>query len=132
MLGTIKLGYFTAAGGDTAGPDWVSPAAGSLGVYTTRVAIADITLTASDPESNGENFAVSAGSLPSGLSLTDNGNGTATISGTPDYVSSETISSFTVEATDNSGNATGRNFSITVRPNYWGDSSDGAYSDGND
>ena len=132
MLGTIRLGYFTAAGGDTAGPDWVSPAAGSLGTYTVTVAISNITLTASDPEGNGENFAVSAGSLPSGLSLTDNGDGTATISGTPDYVSSETTSSFTVEATDDSGNATGRNFTITVRPNYWGDSSDGAYSNAND
>ena len=132
MLGTIKLGYFTAAGGDTAGPDWVSPAAGNLGTFTSTVAIDDITLTASDPESNGENFSISSGSLPSGLSLTDNGDGTATISGTPDYVSSETTSSFTVEVADDSANATGRNFSITVRPNYWGDSSDGAYSDGND
>lgn len=132
MLGTIKLGYFTAAGGDTVGPDWVSPAAGNLGTFTSTVAIDDITLTASDPESNGENFSISSGSLPSGLSLTDNGNGTATISGTPAYVSSETTSSFTVEVADDSANATGRNFSITVRPNYWGDSSDGAYSNAND
>ena len=132
VLGTAKFTYFSTSGGDTAGPDWTSPAAGSLGVYTSTVAIADITLEASDPESNGENFSVTSGSLPAGLSLNDNGNGTATISGTPDYVSSETVSNFTVTVEDDSSNGTDRAFSITVRPNYWGDSSDGAYSDAND
>lgn len=132
VLGTAKFTYFSTSGGDTVGPDWTSPDAGSLGVYTSTVAITDITLEASDPESNGENFSVTSGSLPAGLSLTDNGNGTATISGTPDYVSSETVSNFTVTVEDDSTNGTDRAFSITVRPNYWGDSSDGAYSDAND
>ena len=128
-LGSARFGL---GGGDANAPEWNSPASGSLGIFTVTVAISNITLQATDPEDNGVNYAVTSGSLPTGITLTDNGDDTATISGTPSYVSSETISAFTVTATDDAGNENGRAFTMTVRPNYWGDSSDGAYSDGND
>lgn len=118
--------------GDINAPEWDSPDAGSLGTFTVTVAISNITLQATDPEGASVSFTITSGSLPSGLSFTDNSDGTATISGTPSYVSSETTSNFTVTAEDEAGNQNGRAFSITVRPNYWGDSSDGAYSNGND
>lgn len=117
--------------GDINAPEWDTDA-GSLGTFTVTVAISNITLQATDPEGASVSFTITSGSLPSGLSFTDNSDGTATISGTPSYVSSETTSNFTVTAEDEAGNQNGRAFSITVRPNYWGDSSDGAYSNGND
>ena len=118
--------------GDINAPEWNSPAAGSLGIFTVTIAITNITLQATDPEGAAVTLTITSGSLPSGISMTDNGNGTATISGTPTFVSSETVSSFTVTAEDEAGNQNGRAFSMTVRPNYWGDSSDGTYSNEND
>jgi len=64
--------------------------------------------------------------------MADNGDGTATISGTPGQVTSSTTSNFTVTASDDNGNESPRAFSITIQPNYFGDGSDGAYSNEND
>ena len=132
-LGSHKFASFSL--GDADGPVWTT-GAGSLGTFRPGVAIssqsANITLQAADEAGNGENFAITSGSLPTGLSMADNGNGTATISGTPGQVTSSTTSNFTVTATDDNGNGTDRAFSITIQPNYFGDSSDGTYNDEND
>jgi tricorn protease-like protein len=47
-----------------------------------------------------------SGPLPSGLTFTDNGNGTATLSGTPDGVSNVGVQTLTVTATNSHGVAT--------------------------
>ena len=47
--------------------------------------------------------------------MADYGDGTATISGTPNQVTSSTTSNFTVTATDDNGNGTDRAFSDVGR-----------------
>ena len=132
-LGAYKLAIYSA--GDTSPPVW-STAAGTLGTFRPGKTIAsrsaDITVAASDEEGNGETFTITSGSLPTGLSMVDNGNGTATISGTPDQVTASAVATFTVTASDDNGNESPRVFTITIEPNYWGDSSDGAYDNEND
>jgi len=132
-LGSHKFASFSL--GDADGPVWTT-GAGALGTFRPGVAISsqatNITLQAADEAGNGENFAVTTGSLPTGLSMADNGDGTATISGTPGQVTSSTTSTFTVTASDDNGNESPREFSITIQPNYFGDGSDGAYSNEND
>ena len=132
-LGAYKLAVFAV--GDANPPVWVT-AAGLLGTFRPGKTIAsqdsNITVSASDEENNGENFSITSGALPSGLSFVDNGNGTATISGTPGQVTSSTTYNFDITAEDDFGNGDARSFSIVIEPNYWGDSSDGAYTGGND
>jgi hypothetical protein len=133
-LGAFKFATFSV--GDADGPVWTT-SAGSLGTRRPGIAISgqtggNFSLAAADEAGNGENFSVTIGSLPGGLTLTDNGDGTATIAGTPNTVTSSTTSTFTVTAEDDNGNGTDREFSITIEPNYYGDGSDGAFNDGND
>ena len=61
--------------------------------------------------SGASSFAVTTGSLPSGLSMTA---GTGAITGTADAVGSDTTSTFTVTATGDDASAT-RQFKITVK-----------------
>jgi|TARA_B100000212_G_scaffold3576_2_gene2646 hypothetical protein len=132
-LGAYKLAIYSA--GDTNPPVWTT-AAGLLGTFRPGKTIAsqsaDISVAAADEEGNGENFSITSGSLPTGLSMVDNGNGTATISGTPGQVTSSTTSNFDITVEDDKGNGDPRSFSIVIQPNYFGDSSDGAYTGGND
>ena len=87
MPGSHKLATFSL--GDADGPVWTTTA-GALGTFRPGRTIlsqsANITLQAADEAGNGENFAITSGSLPGGLSMADNGDGTATISGTPNQV----------------------------------------------
>ncbi len=55
------------------------------------------------------------GTLPPGIAWTDNGNGTATLAGTPDAVSTETAYPITLQATDGTGSVT-QSFTLTVAP----------------
>jgi hypothetical protein len=55
------------------------------------------------------------GALPNGITWTDNGNGTATFSGTPDTVTSDTDYPITLQATDGTGSVT-QPFTLTVAP----------------
>ena len=132
-LGSHKFASFSL--GDADGPVWTT-AAGALGTFRPGRTIlsqsANITLQAADEAGNGENFAITSGSLPGGLSMADNGDGTATISGTPEQVTASAVATFTVTASDDNGNESPRVFTITIEPNYWGDSSDGAYDNEND
>lgn len=132
-LGVYKFAFISV--GDANPPVWVT-AAGLLGTFRPGKTIAsqdsNITVSASDEEGNGENFTITSGSLPTGLSIVDNGDGTATISGTPGQVTSSTTSNFDITVEDDLGNGDARSFSIVIEPNYFGDGSDGAYSDAND
>jgi hypothetical protein len=86
-------------------PVW-STSAGSLGSFN-GAASANITLSASDPDSNTISFSVVSGSLPSGLSLSTSG----VITGT--FPDTSATASFTVRATANNFYAD-RAFSITT------------------
>ena len=54
-----------------------------------------------------------SGALPGGVSFTDNGNGTATLSGTPDAGSGGSYA-FTITANNGTGTAASQNFTLTV------------------
>ena len=132
-LGVTAIAF---RGGDLTAPTWTT-GAGTLGTFrpgrTLATQDANITVAAADDSGIPPSIALQTGSsLPSGLSLTDNSDGTATISGTPGLVTTGTTTNFYLEATDVSSNTTARQFSITIQPNYFGDSSDGAYSNEND
>ena len=76
-----------------------------------------ITVNATDPESAGNvTFELQSGSLPTGLSLSNEGSegGTAVISGNASAVGSDTTSNFVLRAVDAASNTTSRAFSITV------------------
>jgi hypothetical protein len=97
----VLTDYFDAGGGVT----WVTtsplPTATKDASYST-------TLEATDADATSVGYALTAGSLPTGLSL--NGS-TGVISGTPTTEESQT---FTVTATDAGGNASGREFVLAV------------------
>lgn len=91
-------------------PTWVT-ASGSLGTVVEDVAMSNITLSATDPESVGISYSIVSGALPSGVSLSSGG----TISGTPNvndsYNSSGVTHNFTVAANDGA-QTLNRSFSI--------------------
>ena len=96
-------------------PAWVT-SSGSLGtVSDSGRGSASFTIEASDPESGALtiNTTLVSGTLPTGSTLVDNGNGTATISGFS-AVGSNTTSTFTVRAADANSNTADRQFSIIV------------------
>jgi len=75
---------------------------------SVSIAAADLA-GASDPDGETITFSISAGSLPSGLSINSS---TAVISGSTDAVGSDTVSTFTVSAATSSQTVT-RQFTIT-------------------
>ena len=90
-------------------PAWQT-SAGSLGTFAAGDTISTITITAT----NATSFAVQSGSLPTGLSL-NTGSGSATITGTVSSgITSDTLFSFTVRATDAEGQTADRAFTIQV------------------
>ena len=90
-------------------PIWKTNA-GNLGTYPAMES-ASIQLTA-DPQfpANQVFYKLLAGTLPAGLVITPQGN----ITGTPQNVSSETNSIFTIRATDNINNIRDRTFLLTI------------------
>lgn len=86
-------------------PVWVT-ASGTLGNRSIAVAMATITLQATD---NGSvsSYTIASGALPTGVSLSSGG----IISGTPTTGGTFT---FTVNATDNAGGSTARSFSLGI------------------
>ncbi len=87
-------------------PVW-STSAGSLGTFEGLSTIS-IQLSASDDENGAITYAVSSGSLPSGLTLSSSG----LISGTNAAVNSNTTYSFTVNASDGANPSVSRAFSF--------------------
>lgn len=90
-------------------PSWTT-ASGSLWANAADVAI-NIQLQASDPDSGALTYAITTGSLPSGVTMSSSG----LISGTPSVAVTTTFN-FTVRATDVGGNTADRAFSITIYP----------------
>jgi hypothetical protein len=111
-------------------PVWVT-ASGSLGtIYDPLRASTSFTIQATDPDSGALtiNTTLVSGSLPAGATITDNGNGTATISGFS-AVGSNTTSTFTVRVADANSNFADRQFTITVNaPSYQSFTSSGTFS----
>ena len=92
-------------------PNWTT-AAGNIGTIQDLYRVFSYTLVAADPDAGGTvTYAVTSGSLPTGLSLAAN---SGVISGTAGAVASDTTYNFTVTATDNAGNTSSRNFNIVV------------------
>tara|TARA_B100000085_G_C18556837_1_gene518073 strand:- start:52 stop:3279 length:3228 start_codon:yes stop_codon:yes gene_type:complete len=91
-------------------------AAGNIGTLESGVAMSTITIVAAEPDGGTLAFSVTAGTLPSGVSLAS-ANGQLT--GTPVSVSANTTSTFTVTATDNENQTNTRQFNLIVlRPVY--------------
>ncbi len=88
-------------------------ASGSLGtiVDSSRGSYSLATAAASDAEGDTLTYAISAGSLPGGLSLNTS---TAAITGTASAVGSNTTSTFSITCTDGVGGTATREFTITV------------------
>ncbi len=98
---------------DAGGVPAFATSAGSLGtIFDSGRTISGTTLNASatDPDGDTITYSVSAGSLPSGLSISSS---TGMITGTASAVGSNTTSTFTVSAATASDTST-RQFSITV------------------
>ena len=98
---------------DAGGVPAFASSAGSLGtIFDSSRTISGTTLNASatDPDGDTITYSVSAGSLPSGLSISSS---TGMITGTASAVGSNTTSTFTVSAATASDTST-RQFSITV------------------
>ena len=92
-------------------PTWNTPA-GSLGSFPSQIAfVSQLSATANSPASSITSYILISGSLPDGVSLNTT---TGLISGTPDVVPNQTISTFVIRATDNLDNIRDRTFSITI------------------
>jgi hypothetical protein len=89
-------------------PSWTTPT-GSLGTFASEETISTITLQATEPDAGTITFNITSGALPTGLSLTG-----ADIDGTTSIENADTTYNFTVTATDDESQSTGRSFSITV------------------
>ena len=100
-------------------PTW-STTAGTLATINDLTTGTHATLSATDPEGESVSYTVASGSLPGGLSLNSS---TGAISGDPTNVTANTTSSFTVGASDGTGNTVNRSFSIIVTPALDGTSS---------
>jgi len=118
--GTYALEFTNTDGGNATANSAVSyngipaftNAAGSLGTFRSGVSVS-VSAAATEPDGGAITHTVSAGSLPSGLSLNAT---TGAITGTAPDVSASTTSSFTITATDNENQSTSRDYSIQIDP----------------
>jgi hypothetical protein len=102
-------------------PSW-STTSGSLGTVIGRDA-GSFTLSATDPESQTLSYSLASGSLPTNFTINSS---TGVISGTAEDIIATTTYTFTIRATDTTGNYSDRSFSITIQAtNYFGNGSDG-------
>ena len=111
--GTVTEDDFITSSGI---PAWQSPAAGATIVDEYEgTTITNVTLSATDSDGGAVTYAVTTGSLPSGISLNSS---TGVISGTLPAVSADTNTNFTVTATDNENQTATRSFTITNKNDY--------------
>ena len=118
--GTYALEFTNTDGGNATANSAVSyngipaftNAAGSLGTFKSGVSVS-VSAGATEPDGGAVTHTVSAGSLPSGLSLNAT---TGAITGTAPDVDASTTSSFTITATDNENQSTSRAYSIQIDP----------------
>lgn len=91
-------------------PNWNTPA-GNLGTYPSTAAIIPLQLSASAVQpAVSVTYKIISGSLPSGLSMTEDG----LIYGIPEIVPENTAYQFVVRATDNYQNIRDRTFSLSI------------------
>ena len=108
--GTVtKTDFITASGV----PVWTT-SAGTI-VDQDEGTSVNFTLAATDSDGGAITYAVTTGSLPSGISLNAS---TGVISGTLPTVNADTNTNFSVTATDNENQTTARAFTITIRDIY--------------
>ena len=112
-------GFFILANALDAGgvPAWTT-AAGSLGTISHAATGTHFTLAATDPDGGAITYAETTSVLTT-AGLTLNGT-TGAITGDPTDVTSSTVYSFDVTATDPGNNVTSRSFSITVENQFSG------------
>jgi len=91
-------------------PTWIT-SAGSIGSFPYGYAMTVVLLASPVAPATSVRYQVLAGSLPNGVELNIN-NGV--LSGTPALVTSDTLTTFTVRATDNLNNIRDRTFSMLV------------------
>jgi hypothetical protein len=92
-------------------PTWVTNA-GSLGlIYDSGRSSTTFTVQATDADSHVITYSVVSGSLPTNMTMTNQG----VISGTAQAVASDTTYAFTIRATDTTGAFNERSFSITTK-----------------
>ena len=108
--GTVTKADFITASGV---PVWTT-SAGTI-VDQDEGTSVNFTLVATDSDGGAITYAITTGSLPSGLSLNAS---TGVISGTLPTVSADLNTNFTVTATDNESQTTARAFTITTRDIY--------------
>ena len=108
--GTVTKDDFMTSSGV---PVWTT-AAGTI-VDQNEGTSVNFTLAATDSDGGAITYAVTTGSLPSGISLNAS---TGVISGTLPTVSADVNTNFTVTATDNESQTTARAFTITTRDIY--------------
>ena len=105
-------GTLSAAGAVDRDPTWTT-SSGSLGnIWDSGRGSVSFTVVATDPESTSVTYAVTTGSLPSGLSLSSS---TGVISGSTSGVGSDTTTTFSITPTSNGQAGIARSFSITQR-----------------
>ena len=88
-----------------------STSAGSLGSILEGESV-NVTVAASEADGGTVTFAVTSGSLPSGVSLNSS---TGAITGTAPSVTADTTFNFTITATDNENQTEDRAFSLTIQ-----------------
>lgn len=91
-------------------PTWIT-SAGSIGSFPYGYAMTFVLLASPVAPATSVTYQVLAGSLPNGIVLNIN---TGVLSGTPALVTSDTLTTFTVRATDNLNNIRDRTFSMLV------------------
>ncbi len=108
--GSIASRMFTVAVGDTnEGPSFITD--GAL-PDATEDAVYSGTIRTSDPDS-GDTHTINSFDLPAWLTLIDNGDGTATLRGTPQQLDNGSAT-FTLHIEDAAGLSSNRTFSLTV------------------
>jgi hypothetical protein len=91
-------------------PTWTT-SAGSLGDISGGETMSTITVVASEPDGGTIGYSITSGALPAGVSL---GSANGQLTGTPTAPTATTTSNFTITATDDETQTTGRAFSLTV------------------
>jgi large repetitive protein len=91
-------------------PSWVT-SSGTIATVEETFAVST-SVSATDPDTSATiTYAVTSGSLPSGVSLNSS---TGAITGTAPSVAGDTTYTFTITATDNADNTSARSFSIVI------------------
>lgn len=107
----LKTDFITIDGPVT----FTSPAAGATVASVEEGQSISVTIVASEPDSGTITYSVSAGALPSGVTLNTS---TGVISGTAPTTGSDTNYNFTIQATDPENQSATRSFIINVTVSF--------------